>query len=59
MIELIDFSKEYYDFPHKNLIFSVDGISMKIQEGKITGLLGPNGSGKSTIIKAIFFIFNV
>ena len=53
MIELIDFSKEYYDFSHKNLIFSVDGISMKIQEGKITGLLGPNGSGKSTIIKAI------
>ena len=53
MIELIDFSKEYYDFPRKKLAFSVDGISMKITEGKITGLLGPNGSGKSTIIKAI------
>lgn len=53
MIELVDFSKDYYDFPRKKVTFSVKGISMKIPEGKITGLLGPNGSGKSTIIKAI------
>jgi len=53
MIELIDFSKDYYRLSHKKIVFSVNDISMKIEKGKITGLLGPNGSGKSTIIKAI------
>lgn len=31
----------------------IDGVSFKIQKGKIVGLLGKNGSGKTTILKMI------
>jgi ABC-type nitrate/sulfonate/bicarbonate transport system, ATPase component len=31
----------------------LDGISMKIQEGKITCILGPSGCGKSTLLNII------
>lgn len=30
---------------------ALDGVDIKIEPGRITGLLGPNGSGKSTLIK--------
>ena len=29
-------------------------ISLKVQEGTITGLVGPNGSGKSTLLSTVF-----
>lgn len=53
MIELIDFTKNYYDFPHKSPSYSVCNINLKAEDGKITALLGPNGSGKTTILKSI------
>lgn len=31
----------------------LDGISMEIPSGSITGLLGPSGSGKTTLLRAI------
>lgn len=31
----------------------LDGISARMQPGRITAILGPNGSGKSTLIKAL------
>ena len=37
-------------------ITAVDGISFKIEEGKIIGLLGPNGAGKTTTIQMLLDI---
>ncbi len=30
------------------------GVSIQVEEGKITSVLGPNGSGKSTLLKTIY-----
>ena len=32
---------------------ALENISLKLECGKIAGLLGPNGSGKTTLIKTI------
>jgi ABC-2 type transport system ATP-binding protein len=32
---------------------ALDGISLEVAAGRVTGLLGPSGSGKSTLIRAI------
>lgn len=53
MIELKTFYKSYYSTSRKNPVFTVQDISLKVETGKIVGLLGPNGSGKTTIMKAI------
>ena len=31
----------------------LDGLSLEVQAGSVTGLLGPSGSGKSTLIRSI------
>ena len=33
-------------------LVAADGISLRAQQGKITGLIGPNGAGKTTVFNA-------
>jgi ABC-2 type transport system ATP-binding protein len=47
MIEVADLVKKYGDFP------AVRGISFKVEEGRIWGLLGPNAAGKTTIMRIL------
>lgn len=47
LIELDNVTKKY---GNKNVL---NNVNLKIERGKIYGLLGPNGSGKTTIIKII------
>jgi ABC-2 type transport system ATP-binding protein len=32
---------------------ALDGINLRVEEGRILGLIGPNGAGKSTALNAI------
>lgn len=34
-------------------VYAVKGVSLRIPQGGVYGLIGPNGSGKSTIMKAL------
>ena len=50
MAELIRIEGLRKDYGH---LTALTNINIRIENGKIIGLLGPNGSGKTTLIKLI------
>ncbi|MBZ6106269.1 ATP-binding cassette domain-containing protein [Streptomyces olivaceus] len=47
MIEVRELTKRY------GKVRAVDGLSFRVEPGRVTGFLGPNGAGKSTTIRAM------
>ena len=48
MIEVNDLHKSF------GKVVAVDGLSLKAENGSITGLLGPNGAGKTTTLRTLY-----
>ena len=47
MLKVVDVHKSFGG------IMALDGVSLEVERGSITGLIGPNGSGKSTLFNII------
>ncbi|MGA9775529.1 MAG: ABC transporter ATP-binding protein [Candidatus Dormiibacterota bacterium] len=52
-LEVRDLVAGYGDYP------VVDGVSLKVPQGKVVAVAGPNGAGKSTLLKAILGLVRV
>ncbi len=48
MIELIDLRKRFGE------VHAVESVSLRAEDGAITGLLGPNGAGKTTALRMLY-----
>jgi ABC-2 type transport system ATP-binding protein len=53
-IEIENLTKDYpFGFLHLKMKRSLEGLTMKVDDGEVFGFLGPNGAGKSTTIKLL------
>jgi sodium transport system ATP-binding protein len=52
MIHVHQLTKHYADL-RRGPITALDGVSFRVQPGKIYGLLGPNGAGKTTALRIL------
>jgi ABC-2 type transport system ATP-binding protein len=53
-IEIENLTKDYpFGFLHLKKRRSLEGLTMRVEQGEIFGFLGPNGAGKSTTIKLL------
>jgi sodium transport system ATP-binding protein len=43
-------------FKHFGAVAAVRDVSLRAQDGRITGLLGPNGAGKSTTLRMLYTV---
>lgn len=48
MIEIDDLSKSF------DGVQALGGLSLKAQDGRVTGLIGPNGAGKTTAFRVVY-----
>ena len=51
VIEAVDLHKSYRS--RSGQVRALDGLSLRVAEGMVTGLLGPNGAGKTTAVKVL------
>src|ERR1700719_1220928 len=53
-IETENLTKDYpFGFLHLKKKTSLEGLTMRVEEGEVFGFLGPNGAGKTTTIKLL------
>jgi ABC-2 type transport system ATP-binding protein len=53
-IEIENLTKDYpFGFLHLKKKTSLEGLTMRVEEGEVFGFLGPNGAGKTTTIKLL------
>src|SRR5258708_15700382 len=53
-IEIENLTKDYpFGFLHLKKKTSLEGLSMRVEDGEVFGFLGPNGAGKTTTIKLL------
>ncbi len=53
-IQIDNLTKDYpFGFLHLKTKRSLDGVTLRVEDGEVFGFLGPNGAGKSTTIKLL------
>ena len=52
-VSIADVHKSFPGHWGKGGVYAVKGVSLRIPEGGVYGLIGPNGSGKSTVMKLL------
>lgn len=52
-VEIENLHKHFPGHWGKGGVYAVKGVSLRIPQGGVYGLIGPNGSGKSTVMKAL------